>query len=301
MAAAAQPSWDLYRSFLAVLQHGSLSGAARALGLTQPTVGRHIAELQQMLGEQTLFTRSAAGLNPTAAARELRLHAETMAAAAAALMRTSGGEAGTTAGVVRITASEVISIEVLPPILARLRSAHAGIDVELDVSNAMSDLLRRDADIAIRMAPPKQTSLVAKRIGRIHIGLHAHRRYVEKHGVPQQPDDIAHHTMIGFDTTPTYLRNYRLGVPLRREMFAFRTDNDVAQLAAIRAGLGIGACQYGIARRDADLISVLPGAFRIQLETFIVMHADQRKSKSVKTAFDAVAEGMSQYAQTSAA
>jgi DNA-binding transcriptional LysR family regulator len=272
------------------------------LGLTQPTVGRHIAELQALLGGQPLFTRSPAGLLPTAAALELRPHAQSMAAAAAALQRASAGDPDRVQGVVRITASEIIGTEVLPAVLARLRAAHRGIAIELELNNALSDLLRRDADIAIRMVRPKQQSLLARRVGRIDLGLHAHRKYLDAYGTPHRVEDLQRHTMIGFDQPPPFLRNYKkLPIPMTREAFAFRTDSDIAQLAAIRAGVGIGVCQYGIARRDAEIVSILPGVFRLELETFLVMHADQRRSRHVKLAFDEIYRGMADYSLTAMA
>lgn len=296
-----QASWDLYRSFLAVIQHGSFSAAARMLDLTQPTVGRHIAELQALLDGKPLFTRSPTGLTPTAAAHELRPHAESMAAAVAAFQRAATGEPNRVAGVVRVTASEVIGIEVLPPILAKLRNRYRGLEIELVLSNAMADLLRRDADIAVRLARPQQKSLLARRVGTIALGMHAHRRYLEAHGVPTTDEDLDRHTLIGFDHPPQFLQRYKVGVELKRERFAFRTDNDTAQLAAIRAGVGIGVCQYGLARRDPDLVNVVPDLFRMNLETWIVMHADQRKARHVKTVFDEIYRGVADYAATSAA
>lgn len=291
----AAPSWDLYRSFLSVLQQGSLSGAARALGLTQPTIGRHIAELQTLLGGQPLFTRSPTGLIATPVALELRGHAEAMASAAAALVRASGGDSQHVQGVVRITASEVIGIEVLPPILAQLRTTHRGIDIELDLDNAVTDLLRRDADIAIRLTKPQQQSLLARRVGRVKLGLHAHRRYLDVRGLPHRIEELRHHTLIGFDAPPPFVRNLKLPIPLSRDVFRFRTDSDIGQLAAIRAGIGIGVCLRGIALRDPDLVAVLPQQFGFELEMFIVMHADQRKSKPVKAAFDAIHRGMARF------
>lgn len=293
------PSWDLYRSFLAVLQQGSLSGAARALGLTQPTVGRHIAELQAMLGGQPLFTRSPTGLIATSAALELRGHAEAMASAAAALVRASTGDAERVRGVVRITASEVVGIEVLPSILAQLRATHRGIDIELDIDNAVSDLLRRDADIAVRLTKPRQQSLLARRVGRVALGLHAHRRYLDAHGLPHRVEELSHHTMIGFDEPPPFVRHLNLPIPLTRDVFRFRTDSDIGQLAAIRAGVGIGVCMRGVALRDPDLVAVLPQQFGFELDMFIVMHADQRRAKHVKTTFDAIHRGMTQFVAAS--
>src|SRR4051794_26573900 len=154
--APAPPDWSLYRSFVAVLREGSLSGAARALCVSQPTLGRHIVELESALGI-SLFTRSPEGMIPTAAANALRPEAEALAAAADALYRAASGPLAENAGTVRITASEVIAAEVLPPILARLQADHPRIVVELAVSNRIEDLLRRDADIAVRMARPAQS------------------------------------------------------------------------------------------------------------------------------------------------
>src|ERR1700722_18796434 len=146
-----EPGWDLYRSFLAVLRLGSLSAAGRALGLTQPTVGRHIAMLQAALSGRVLFTRSQSGLLPTQAAHELRPHAEDMAAAAAAFVRNGSADLEQTAGVVRLAAADVMGVEVLPAILSDFRARFPATVIELSLSNQMADLLRRDADIAVRM------------------------------------------------------------------------------------------------------------------------------------------------------
>ena len=113
-----EPSWDLYRSFLAVIRTASLSGAARALGTTQPTVGRHIDALEAALG-MPLFVRSRHGLAPTEPALELVHHAETMAAASAALARAATGEAEEERGSVRLTASDIVGVEILPTVISR--------------------------------------------------------------------------------------------------------------------------------------------------------------------------------------
>src|SRR5579859_4753296 len=154
------PGWELYRSFLAVVREKSLSAAARSLSLTQPTLGRHVDALEEALG-MPLFTRSQAGLIATDGALRLVPHAEAMASAAAALVRAASGEADEARGAVRITASEMVGTEVLPPMLAAFREQHPRIAVELVVSNRAQDLLRRDADIAVRMVKPTQGALLA--------------------------------------------------------------------------------------------------------------------------------------------
>src|SRR5690348_9663879 len=142
--------WELWRSFLTVLEQGTLSRAARLSGLTQPTLGRHIDQLEQALG-LSLFTRSPRGLAPTDAAFELRPHAQAMATAADALLRAASGSAADAKGVVRVTAPEIIGVEILPPVLTAFRRQYPRITIELAATNVTHDLLQREADIAVRM------------------------------------------------------------------------------------------------------------------------------------------------------
>ena len=290
-----EPAWDYYRTFLSVLRNGSLSGAARELHLTQPTVGRQIAALEKSLGGKALFTRSQTGLLPTRTAHELHPHAENMAASAAVMVRASTS-ANAVKGTVRITASEMIGIEVLPPMLRTFNAVHPGITIELSLSNRNADLLKRDADVAVRMVQPTQKALFAKRVGRVAIGLHAHRQYLDRHPIPTRFEDLQHHVTIGFDQIPPYAKDLTIGgKPVTRDTFNFRTDSDVAQLAALRAGLGIGGCQYGIARRNSDLVPLLTREFSLSFDTWIVMHEDQKKVERVRAMFDHLARAMSEY------
>lgn len=290
-----EPGWELYRSFLGVLREGSLSGAARALGLAQPTVGRHIDALEQALGF-TLFTRSQLGFTPTEAALALRPYAETLAATTSALLRVAASQGAGVRGTVRIAASEVIGVEVLPPILAALRQTHPELVIELALSNRVEDLLRREADIAVRMLRPTQEALVARRIGAIEVGLHAQRGYLERHGVPADWSDLRGHVLIGFDHETPFIRSLRPHMgSLRREAFALRSDSDLVQLAAIRAGYGIGVCQAGLARRDASLVRVMPELFSLQLETWLAMHEDLRDSPRCSVTFAALGAGLAEY------
>lgn len=292
-----EPGWDLYRSFLAVLRLGSLSAAGRALGLTQPTVGRHISMLQAALGGRVLFTRSQTGLMPTGAAHELRPHAEAMAAAAAAFVRMGSGNPEETAGVVRLAAADVVGVEVLPQILSDFRHQHPNIVIELTVSNQMADLLRRDADIAVRMVRPKQKALLAKRAGKIALGFYAHRRYLERYGYPERLEDLAHHTLIGFDrVAPSANFLEASPMPVSRELFAFRCDYDLAQLAALRSGFGIGICHNGIARRDPDLLPLLGSQFKVELDVWIVMHNELKRISRMRLMFEHLALHLAQYA-----
>jgi len=290
-----EPQWDALRTFGEVMREGSLSGAARKLSLSQPTVGRHIDALEQALGA-ALFARSPRGLEPTQEALDLVPHVEAMIAAAAALGRAASGGKGGERGVVRVTASEIVGCEVLPAILASFRAAHPGIALELALTNRNEDLARREADVAVRMIRPTQSGLIARRIGRSPIGLYAHRDYLARFGAPRTLADLAGHCVIGFDRDD---RSYRaVGAalaPFSRENFGFRCDNDLAQLAALRAGVGIGGCQDAIARRSGDLVAVLPGALRYALEIWLVMHKDSKATRRVRLAFDHLARGLTDY------
>jgi DNA-binding transcriptional LysR family regulator len=295
--ASVEPPWDLYRSFLAVLRLGSLSAAGRSLGLTQPTIGRHIALLQESMGGRVLFTRSQSGLLPTAAAHELRPHAEAMAAAAAAFMRTGSATLEEGAGVVRIAAADVVGVEILPAILSEFRIKNPTTIIELSLSNQMADLLRRDADIAVRMVRPRQKALLAKRAGKVTLGFYAHRRYLERHGYPERLEDLARHTLLGFDRTLPFASLIKtLPLPISRELFAFRCDNDLAVLSALRSGFGVSLCQAQLARRDPDLLPLLQKQFKVELEIWIVMHSDLKRSSRMRKMFEHLADGLSQYA-----
>ncbi|MFZ5893612.1 MAG: LysR family transcriptional regulator [Myxococcota bacterium] len=286
--------WELYRSFLAVVRERSLSGAARALSLTQPTVGRHVDALEQALGV-ALFTRSQAGLIATETANALVPYAEAMASAASAMARVASGELGEERGAVRITASEMIGLEVLPSLLAAFRREHPRIDVELVISNRSQDLLRRDADIAVRMVKPTQSALVAKKVGVLELGLHADAGYLKAYGAPRSVEELLQHPLIGFDSAASLRRIPKSDVPLSREMFAFRCDSDIAQYAALRAGFGIGVCQVALAKRDR-LVRLLPSVLRFELGMWVVMHKDHRSSRRMRLMFDHLVLGLSAYA-----
>lgn len=285
-------SWDLYRTFLVVLEQGSLSGAARALGLTQPTVGRHVEALEEELGAQ-LFLRSPQGLAPTETAVALRPYAEALSATVAALERAATAAADRVEGTVRITASEVMGVEVLPPILAAIAERHPALELELSLSDSVADLLRREADVAVRMTRPEQAALVVRRIGTIPVGLHARRDYLEAHGVPASMADLRAHRLIGFDVETPTIRSMRRRIPDFDAPFAVRADSQVAQLSLVRAGAGIGFAQCPLAER-AGLVRVLPD-FRFDMETWLAMHENLRSTPSCRAVFDGLAEGLAAY------
>ena len=289
-----EPDWDSYRSFLAVIEEGSLSGAARRLGLTQPTLGRHIEAIEAALG-QGLFVRSQRGLTPTLAAEALRPYAEALKTNADALVRAASRRPAEVEGLVRVTASEVVAAEVLPYILKDAFARHPKLQFEVEGSNRTVDLLHRGADIAVRMADPTQQSLLGAKVGDVELGLYAAPDYIARRGRLERLRDAPAHVLIGYARETPYLRGLAAGLPLPpQEAFAFRTDNDLAAVAAVRAGLGIGFCQTGIARREG-WVRLLPQTFSVGLPTWVVMHEDLKANPACRAAFDLLVDGMRAY------
>lgn len=281
--------WGLIRSFLAALDHGSLLAAARALGSTQPTLGRHIAELESQLGT-VLFERTGRGLLPTQAALRLAHSARAMEQAAHHMARSvSRGDEGVS-GTVRITASQPVACFVLPPVLARMRRALPEVQVELVASNQVSNLLRREADIALRMVQPQQSSLVAKRIAKVTLGTYAHRDYLRRRGTPREPADLLAHDLVGHDQDEAMLRGFAAaGLPVGREAFAFRTDDLIAYWEAVRAGLGVGFVADYLARLDTRLVPLLPGLRIAPLPIWLTVHREIRTSRRIRAVYDFLA------------
>jgi DNA-binding transcriptional LysR family regulator len=292
-----QPDWDRYRSFLAVLEEGSLSAAARRLGLTQPTLGRHIESIEAALG-QALFVRSQRGLSPTRAAEALRPYAQALQANAEALVRAASRRPDAVEGLVRVTAPEVIAAEVLPWILKGAFDRHPKLSFEVEGSDRTVDLLQRAADVAVRAVDPVQQSLVATKAGDIDIGLYASPDYVARRGLIERLEDAPRHVLIGYARETPYLRALATGLSLPpMAAFGLRTDDDLVAVAAVRAGLGAGFCQAGIARREG-LIRLLPEQLSIRLPAWVVMHEDLKANPACRAAFDLLAEGMRAYLRT---
>jgi DNA-binding transcriptional LysR family regulator len=285
--------WSLIRSFLAALDQGSLLGAARQLKTSQPTLGRHIAELESQWGV-VLFERTGRGLVPTATALQLAESARAMEAGALQLSHTLTGAQSQSTGTVRITASVPVAVQLLPPILAQMRLALPDIQVELVSSNQVSNLLRREADIAVRMVRPDQGTLVAKKIGSVGVGAYAHRSYLARRSPPRLPADLLQHDLIGNDTDPSILRGFQaLGYPVSREAFVLRTDDFIVQWQAVRAGLGIGFLADYMARSDPDVRPVLAGALPIPaLPMWLAVHREIRTNPRIRAVYDLLAEAL---------
>jgi DNA-binding transcriptional LysR family regulator len=284
--------WALVRSFLAVLDAGSLVAAARQLGAQQPTLSRHVAELEAQLG-LPLFERTGRGLAPTAAARAISAAARDMQAGAGALSRALAMQRDSATGTVRITASQIAASYLLPPVLTALQQAEPEIQIELIVSNAITDLLRREADIALRMVRPAQASLIARKLGEIEIVACAHQGYLQRAGTPTQPADLLQHRLIGYERDDALLRGFaQRGFPITRERFALRTDDHLAYGRLIAAGAGIGfAARYNL-RHWPGVVPLLPQLKVPPLPCWLAVHREIRGSALVRRVFDFMADAV---------
>jgi DNA-binding transcriptional LysR family regulator len=283
------PDWSLWRSFGAVVEAGSLSAAARRLGLSQPTLGRHIEALEADLGV-TLFERTLSGFRATDTA--LRLY-EPVAVAERALseaaLMAEGANAGL-GGTVRVTASEIISHYVLPPMLRAIRDAHPAVALELVPSDSAENLLLREADIAVRMFRPTQLDLVTRKLGALPIVCCAHRDYLSRRGTPQNPGELRDHDLIGLDTSDLIIAGARaMGFELARGDFILRSDSQTALWELLRAGLGIGFAQRRLVADTPGMVRILPDLLVPPLEVWLTTHRELFTSRRIRAIYDALA------------
>ena len=284
--------WSLVRSFLVVLEQGSLLAAARHLHLSQPTIGRHVAELESQLG-LVLFDRTGRGLLPTEAALRLADAARTMQCGADQLVRSVAGSDRSTSGTVRITASQPVACYVLPLLLAQMRLTLPEIQVELVASNAVSNLLRREADIAVRMVQPEQATVIARRVGKVALKACAHQDYLRRRGIPRHPSDLLSHDLIGGDRNDGTIKGFAAGgIPVSREQFAFRTDDLIVVWQAVRAGLGIGFVSEHLIRLEPAVIPLLPKLRIEPLPVWLVVHKEIRTSKRIRAVYDFLSDAL---------
>ncbi|MGL4239329.1 LysR family transcriptional regulator [Tabrizicola sp.] len=283
--------WSLIRSFLAVAEAGSLSAAARATGISQPTLGRHVQAAEAAL-EVPLFTRIAQGLVLTDAGQALLPAARAMQAAAADLALTAKGRAKGIEGTVRITASRVVSLTILPPILARLRAEEPGIEIDLIPSDTSENLLFGEADIALRMYRPTQADLVARHVADLSLGLYAAKSYLDRRGRPATLEDLIQLDFVGQDRSDQIIRVMtKLGFPVNRSFFPVRCDDPLVYVSLIRAGCGVGGILRRIADDDPvleriDLIPDLPS-----LPVWLTAAPHLRQSPRLRRVWDALAGG----------
>jgi DNA-binding transcriptional LysR family regulator len=287
--------WNLIRSFVAVAEAGSLSAAARRLSASQPTLGRHVAELEAQLGVR-LFRRGRGGYALTQAGEALVGRARAVSDSAADFARLAVGAGDGMAGTVRVTASEVVAAYVLPPMLARLAASEPQIEVELVASNRVENLLARDADIAVRMVRPSQLDLVARKIADIPFVACAATGYLARRGRPAVPADLLGHDLVGFDRDMDIIEGFAaLGLPVDRHSFRFRSDHQIVLWEAVKAGVGVGYMQAPLVAREPSVEAILPGLPLPALPVWLAMHRDVHASARIRRVVDFLAAELAAY------
>jgi DNA-binding transcriptional LysR family regulator len=286
------PDWSLFEAFLAVAEGGSLSEAARVLGTSQPTLGRHIAALEQDLGLE-LFQRHPKGLSLTEEGLTILPRARQMREAVNGIALAAAGREADLSGTVRVTASEMLSFFHLPAMIARIRTAHPEIQIELVPSDLTSNLLFREADIAIRMYRPTQLDLVTRHVGDLPIRMFAARRYIDERGTPRSADDLRRHDIVGYDANEAIISGMRMaGLPAERGWFGARCDNNLANWALVRAGCGIGFGQAVVGLSDPELVEIDIGLPLPPLEVWLTAHEAMRRSARVRRVWDRLADDL---------
>ena len=290
--------WNHVRAFLATVEEGSFSAAARALNTTQPTIGRRVAELETALGV-TLVSRSARGPSLTDAGTDLLHHVRAMAEAAALISMAAESHSIDVAGEVAITATDLMSATMLPRILLPLRESHSRLRLRIISTNGVQGLLRREADIAVRHSRPTEPELYARHIGVLHANLYATSSYLDQAGRPRAPRDLADHAFLG-NPHPTLLLAplQDRGVPLRAENFAVTSDNSVVVWEHVKAGYGVSMLPEVLCADDPNLEQVLPGLPPLEVPVWLVAHRELHTSKRIRVVFDRLARGLSELAKT---
>ncbi len=281
--------WNRARAFLVTAEEGSLSAAARALGVAQPTLGRQVAALERELGV-ALFERTGHGLVLTPGGLELLDHVRRMGDAAGRVSLAAGGQAQAIEGAICITASEIYSAWLLPPLVARLRREVPGLEIEIIASNSSMDLRRREADIAVRSFRPTQPDLIARRVGSDRARLYAAGSYLDRLGPVAGPADLNAADFIGFDRAPVMLKGLNaMGMTLCAANFPVLCANHLVQWHLVRAGAGIGVFPEVVGDSDPSVRRVLPDLAPIELPIWLTAHRELNTSRRVRLVFDLLA------------
>ncbi len=282
--------WNQMRGFIAAAEAGSLSAAARRLGLTQPTLSRQVAALEEHLG-LTLFQRIGNKLELTESGLDLLHHGKQMADAADALALTATGRADSVAGLVSISAGDGVSICLLPPIIAKLRAIAPQVQIEMVVANEVSDLRRREADIAVRHVAPTEPDLIGKKLRDVTASFYASKDWVKQNGHPRKAEDANGPIFVGFERTERFMQYmHGLGLKVDAQSFPVMSAYTMACWALARQGLGITTMMDEIAAPAPDMMRVLDEVPSISFPIWLVTHRELRTSRRIRLVYDVLAE-----------
>ncbi|MCB9523974.1 MAG: LysR family transcriptional regulator [Myxococcales bacterium] len=284
--------WNRARAFLVTAEEGSFSAAARALGMSQPTIGRQVAGLEEELGV-ALFARVGHGVALTDTGRALLAHMRAMGDAASQIALVAAGQSEALEGTVSVAASEVVASHLLAEPLVALRRAHPGLKFEIVASTQASDLRRREADIAVRHFRPTDPELVARKLTDAGAGLYASTAWLAEHGEPTSPQDLATAAFLGFDWGDAMAKGLTaLGVPVRCEQFVAVSENQLVQWALAKAGAGVAVMMEAVGDRDPRMVRLLPDLPPLPVPVWLTAHREVRSSARVRVVFDHLAQAL---------
>lgn len=279
-------NWDDLKYFLAMVEEGSLSAAARKLGVSQPTLSRRLTALEEDIGSD-LFMRTRSGLEMTSIGERIVSHATHMRDDVYSIERLLTGHDSSLRGSVVISCITILGAGWLVHQTRPFRDQFPGITVEFKVENNASDLLRREADIAVRMFRPEQNDLIAKRVGTMTYGYYASKKYLEKHGTPETLDEVSKHDFIlPHDEILAYTNKYVKRPMHPRGKIALRSNSLITLEAAVREGYGIGAYSCIMADQDPDLVRLFGDVVVFSSDIWLVTHAELRRSARIRAMFD---------------
>lgn len=286
--------WNQVRAFLATVEEGSFSGAARALKTTQPTIGRQIAELESKLGV-TLVERSVRGPTLTEAGRDLMGHVQAMGEAATLISMVATGKSQEVTGDVTVTATDLLSASLLPGLLAPVREAAPGLRVRIVATTDMQNLTKREADIAIRHARPEQPELIARHVGDFRANMYAATSYLDRAGRPQTPRDVADHDFVGnADPERLLAPLHNMGIPLHADRFVMSSASGVVAWELVKAGFGIAMQPEVLGDNEPGVEKVLPSFPSWEFPIWLVTHRELQTSRRIRIVFDILARGIAE-------
>ncbi len=282
--------WNHARAFLATVETGSLSAAARALNTTQPTLGRQVAALEEDL-DVVLFERIGRNLVPTPAGLDLADHVRAMRDAANRVTMTASGQSQEISGTVRITASDVLSALILPAALKELRKIAPNLQIDVVAANEIRDLQMREADIAIRHVRPEEPDLIAKLIGETTGGFYASKEYLAKHGTPTTREELAAHAFIGLGDTDRLIQILTaFDIYLKQENFHVASANGIVSWELARSGLGIIIMSDEVGGKDPDMTRLMTDIPPFGVPVWLIAHRELHHAKRIRVVFDFLAE-----------
>jgi DNA-binding transcriptional LysR family regulator len=279
--AAGTWQWDDVRFFLAVARAGSLSAAARVLGVGHVTVGRRIALLEKRLGV-TLLQRTPGGFDTTSAGEAVLHRCIAMENAALDLERAAAGRDSSAVGSIRLTATEALAHQILAPAIAELRKNYPNLRVDLAAGVRSLDIARREADLAVRVGRPSGSGLVCRKLGEIGYSLYASRSYLAEHRMPQRGEGLAGHDLITFTSAPAATSPFFMNESLDQARIALRCDNPLIQLQAAANGIGIAELACFLGDDCAALVRIWPAESPALRSVWLVLHEDLRRSARIR-------------------